>query len=118
MNDSISTKSHRPVSPPNNRRRRSSRAPWKGGLGLAKVVEGRVMSALGQKQTFALQEAMSALPPIATAKADTVHSNSCPLRANSGLMQGSKLDRYSITSSAICWICRGTVMPSACAVLR
>src|SRR5262245_41544654 len=30
----------------------------------------RPMSALGQKQTFALQEAMSALLPIATAKAD------------------------------------------------
>jgi hypothetical protein len=29
------------------------------------------MSALGQKQTYALQKAMSALPPIATAKADT-----------------------------------------------
>src|SRR5512144_3029695 len=28
------------------------------------------MSALGQKQTYALQHAMSALPPIATAKAD------------------------------------------------
>jgi hypothetical protein len=28
------------------------------------------MSALGQKQTFALQNVMSALPPIATAKAD------------------------------------------------
>jgi hypothetical protein len=28
------------------------------------------MSALGQKQTFAPQKAMSALPPIATAKAD------------------------------------------------
>jgi hypothetical protein len=28
------------------------------------------MSALGQKQTYALQQAMSALPPIATAKAD------------------------------------------------
>jgi hypothetical protein len=28
------------------------------------------MSALGQKRTFALQKAMSALPPIATAKAD------------------------------------------------
>ena len=29
-----------------------------------------MMSALGQKQTYALQKAMSALPPIATAKAD------------------------------------------------
>src|SRR5215510_7328172 len=28
------------------------------------------MSALGQKQTFAVQKGMSALPPIATAKAD------------------------------------------------
>ena len=28
------------------------------------------MSALGQKQTYALQQAMSALLPIATAKAD------------------------------------------------
>jgi hypothetical protein len=29
------------------------------------------MSALGQKQTYAAQNGMSALPPIATAKADT-----------------------------------------------
>jgi len=28
------------------------------------------MSALGQKQTYAVHKAMSALPPIATAKAD------------------------------------------------
>jgi hypothetical protein len=28
------------------------------------------MSTLGQKQTYAVQNAMSALPPIATAKAD------------------------------------------------
>ena len=28
------------------------------------------MSALGKKQTFAMQQPMSALPPIATAKAD------------------------------------------------
>src|SRR5262249_25820645 len=31
---------------------------------------GTTMSALGQKQTYALQKAMSALPPIATMKAD------------------------------------------------
>ena len=30
----------------------------------------RPMSAMGHKQTFALQNVMSALPPIATAKAD------------------------------------------------
>jgi len=29
------------------------------------------MSALGQKQTYAVQQAMSALPPIATVKADS-----------------------------------------------
>jgi hypothetical protein len=33
------------------------------------------MSALGQKQTFALQKAMSALPPIATTKADIPEQN-------------------------------------------
>src|SRR6476646_9032821 len=36
------------------------------------------MSALGQKRTCAPQNAMSALPPIATAKADS-RSSSCPL---------------------------------------
>jgi hypothetical protein len=34
-----------------------------------------LMSALGQKQTFAPQKAMSALPPIATAKADIQRAN-------------------------------------------
>jgi len=33
-----------------------------------------VMSALGQKQTFAVHQPMSALPPIATAKADMRHN--------------------------------------------
>jgi hypothetical protein len=45
------------------------------------------MSALGQKQTFALQKVMSALPPIATQtvmsalppKADMCGDNPCPL---------------------------------------
>jgi hypothetical protein len=36
------------------------------------------MSALGQKQTCAVQNGMSALPPIATAKAD-IRKRSCPL---------------------------------------
>src|SRR5215471_9406984 len=38
----------------------------------------RPMSALGQKQTYALQKAMSALPPIATEKAD-IRKRSCLL---------------------------------------
>src|SRR5262245_11604553 len=38
------------------------------------------MSALGQKQTCAVQNGMSALPPIATAKAD-IRKRSCPARA-------------------------------------
>jgi hypothetical protein len=37
-----------------------------------------VMSALGHKQTYAAQQAMSALHPIATAKADS-RKRSCPL---------------------------------------
>jgi hypothetical protein len=36
------------------------------------------MSALGQKRTYAVHQAMSALPPIATAKADS-RNRSCPL---------------------------------------
>jgi hypothetical protein len=36
------------------------------------------MSALGQKRTYAAQQVMSALPPIATAKADS-RKRSCPL---------------------------------------
>jgi hypothetical protein len=44
------------------------------------------MSALGYNQTYAAQQAMSALPPIATAKAD-IRNGSCLLyllRARSG----------------------------------
>src|SRR5262249_54459255 len=40
--------------------------------------ESPAMSALGQKQTYAVHKAMSALPPIATAKAD-IRKWSCPL---------------------------------------
>jgi len=38
------------------------------------------MSALGHKQTYAVQNGMSALPPIATAKAD-IRKQSCLLYA-------------------------------------
>ena len=55
------------------------------------------MSALGQKQTFAVQNGMSALPPIADICSALAR---CPLCANSGHMHRSKLHRYSITSSA------------------
>ena len=37
-----------------------------------------MMSALGHKQTYAAQQAMSALPPIATVKAD-LGKKACPL---------------------------------------
>jgi len=55
---------------------------------------GIAMSALGQKQTFAVQNGMSALPP----KAD-ICSALAQVRfgPKSGLMQRSKNDRYSIT---------------------
>jgi len=36
------------------------------------------MSALGQKRTYAVHKRMSALPPIATAKADS-RKGACPL---------------------------------------
>src|SRR5215472_3748046 len=86
------------------------------------------MSALGQKQTCALQKAMSALPPIATAKAEfpqkscllylrkrtcAVHQE-CLLWAKSG----HRTTFYSITSSARASRGGGTVRPSVLAVLR
>jgi len=51
-----------------------------GGFGylIASAQTGVLMSALGQKPTYAPQQAMSAFPPIATAKAD-LRKRSCPL---------------------------------------
>jgi hypothetical protein len=49
------------------------------------------MSALGQKRTYAPQQAMSALPPIATAKAD-MPQRSCllyPPKRTAGVLQGT-----------------------------
>jgi hypothetical protein len=43
-----------------------------------KHTRAAVSAALGQKQTYALQQAMSALPPIATAKADMCHVRFAP----------------------------------------
>ena len=40
------------------------------------------MSALGQKQTYAVQNGMSALPPIATAKADSRYMSALPPKAD------------------------------------
>jgi hypothetical protein len=45
---------------------------------LAIIVALVAMSALGQKQTYAPHNGMSALPPIATTKADMRHKP-CPL---------------------------------------
>src|SRR5215470_1211865 len=65
-------------------------------LGKSSLLRHAGMSALGQKQTYAVQNGMSALPPIATAKADFPHvcftptsrhvhcNSSCLLWANSG----------------------------------
>src|SRR5215831_16065134 len=66
------------------------------------------MSALGQKQTFAVQTGMSALPPIATSNA--TQGNVC---------FGPKADiaSYSTTSSACNNIEGGTARLSAPAVL-
>src|SRR5262249_1584694 len=47
-------------------------------LGKSLFLRHGMMSALGQKQTHAVQQRMSALPPIATAKAD-IRKRSCPL---------------------------------------
>src|SRR5262245_61763626 len=52
------------------------------------------MSALGQKQTCAVHQSMSALPPIATAKADS-RERSCPLSTLPGSEQSSCGDKQN-----------------------
>ena len=65
------------------------------------------MSALGQKRTFAVQNGMSALPPIADIRSAKTNVRFVPIA-----------DIYSITSSAMESTLDGTVRPSALAVLR
>ena len=65
---------------------------------------------MGQKRTFAVQYAMSALPPIADICSAQAHVRFVP-KADIG-------KAYSITSSARLSTDGGTVMPSALAVLR
>jgi hypothetical protein len=68
------------------------------------------MSALGQKQTFAVQKRMSALPPIADIPGGNQHVRFVPI--------ADIAPAYSITSSARASSDGGTVRPSALAVLR
>jgi hypothetical protein len=85
------------------------------------------MSALGQKQTYTVHKAMSALPPIATAKADFRTGHVC-FTPESGRVQCTRPCLlwaksghpiiYSIISSARACIDGGTLMPSALAALR
>ena len=52
------------------------------------------MSALGQKQTCAPQKGMSALPPIATKKADITPHRFCELEQTAKLHLGQKLQSF------------------------
>ena len=78
--------------------------------------QAHTMSALGHKRTNRpgpISTGCPLYPPIA----DIQRAQSiCPLSAKSGLMQRSKEDRYSITSSAMENTPDGTSMPSARAV--
>src|SRR5262249_49198476 len=63
--------------------------------------QGIDLSALGQKQTYALQKAMSALPPIATAKAD-IRKRSCllyPQKRTCAVQTGMSAKGHKRTSS-------------------
>src|SRR5262249_23844512 len=79
-----------------------------------KVYQIRVaMSALGQKQTYAKRDVRF------TPESGHVQcTRQCLLWANSGLMQRSNLNRYSINSLASDWNDAGTVNPSFLAVVR
>ena len=50
------------------------------------------MSASGHEQTFALQQTMSALPPIATVKADISRAKMTPNKAPAGGVTRSSLN--------------------------
>ena len=80
------------------------------------------MSALGQKQTYAVQQGMSALPPKATAKADMPHYSKADMcSALPDVCFGPKADippPHSITSSAVASSAGGTATPSAFAHSR
>ena len=90
------------------------------------------MSALGQKQTYAAQQVMSALPPIATAKADSCR-RSCLLYPKNGhvrctssgllwALSGHETNlvchSYSMTASARARTAGGIVRPSSLAVFK
>ena len=70
--------------------------------------KGLPMSALGHKQTYALDKAMSALPRIATAKAD-FRKRSCLLYPNSGHVRCKKQcllrarSGHGRTINSCCW---------------
>jgi hypothetical protein len=90
------------------------------------------MSALGQKQTYAPQNRMSALPPIATAKAKfrkrpcllyprkrtCAAQTSVPALGHKRTHAAQQTNIYSNTSSARPISVLGTLRPSALAVLR
>jgi hypothetical protein len=79
------------------------------------IGSGPPMSALGQKQTWASEIAMSALPP----KADIVHGGgNVRFVPKADILRCGKRCRYSITSSARPSSASGMVTPSALAVLR
>ena len=67
------------------------------------------MSALGQKRTCAVQNAMSALPPKADMCSATQHVRFVPK---------ADIAAYSMTSSAVASSDCGMVRPSSFAVLR
>src|SRR6476646_9613919 len=85
------------------------------------------MSALGQKRTCAVHQPLSALPPIATVKADICpgacllypRKRTCaPQQPMSALGQKRTSLIYSITSSAVNKSFDGTVKPSALAACK
>src|SRR5215510_6918026 len=62
------------------------------------ITDIRDMSALGQKQTYAVQKPMSALPPIATTKADIARKHGYALfsRHSAGMARTCRWRRYSV----------------------
>ncbi len=110
---------------------RSSSPSFETGRSIAEICVPS-MSALGHKQTRAAQRAMSAVPPIATAKADArkkacrlyPRKQACAVQLGMSALGQKRthavqhLGCYSITSSVRASSVGGTIMPRDFAVCR
>ena len=80
------------------------------------TVETSRASSNEEKHRAALSKAKALAKALELGNRRHVIPNGAAAKSKSGLMQRNKKERYSTTSSAICWRCTGTSRPNALAV--